>query len=304
MSTLVFSYIVISYNRPTDTQLVVNNILSLHHLPEHAYEIIVINNGSPKSYAEFEDFLQQLPATQRALIRYIAHPENLGVARGRNMGINLAEAPFLVFIDDDALFQETNVPALILQKFEQYAPQKIGILACREWRTTTGEYYIATKNKTRAQEREFLTNFFVGSGHVIKKEVFECVGLYPTHFFYGMEEYDLAYKTIAAHYSIVYTADITVLHQKSPDGREAAITLTRWNLENKTVVAYTYLPLPYVATHFLAWSAYLLYQSRGNLILWWQACRNIIAKIRNTKRTPLPTAAIQYIKSVQGRLWY
>nr|HMS51738.1 glycosyltransferase [Chitinophagales bacterium] len=292
------------------------NIFELEHDPNQTFEIIIINNGSTSSYDNFETYLNELPSLQRNLVNYINSAENLGVARGRNLGITLAKGYYLVFIDDDALFQEKQAPKIILEIFNQHNSPKHeheqqqlsyngnGILALREDRTPTHEYYIATKNKQLAKQPQFFTNFFVGSGHVVKKEVFEKVGLYPETIFYGMEEYDLAYKTINAGYAILYSAAITVLHQKSPNGREAETKLTQWNLENKTVIAYKYLPIIYTFSHFIAWSGYFLRQSNFNVVQWWQAFKNTLTKLKQTKRQPISKKALAYIKQVKGRLWY
>jgi len=300
----ILSFIVISYNRPEDTEIVTKNILELTEVAGYQKEIIVINNGSTKSYATFDNFLSQLSPTKRQLINYIDSTENLGVARGRNLGIQKATGRILFFIDDDAVFQEKDVIPITLKKLAQYKTDGVKILAFRELRTFNKQYYIATKNKNRAKLPEFFTNFFVGSGHVVLKEVFEEVGLYTTEFFYGMEEYDLAYKTLDANYKILYTADVTVLHKKSPSGRAAEKTLTRWNLENKTVVAYKYLPLIYVFSHLFFWSGYFLLNFKFDIVTLFKAYKNIPSKIRNTKRQPISSKTLAHIKEVQGRLWY
>ena len=300
----IASFIIISYNRPGDTAIVVRNILDLDEVVGWQKEIVIINNGSDKSYASFEKMLEELPQSQRALVNYVDNGENLGVARGRNLGVKLAKGNLLIFIDDDAEFSEKNVLSLSLQKLEQYQHKNVKLIAFRELRTFNNEYYIATKSKALLGQREFLTNFFVGSGHVIKREVFDTVGDYITDFFYGMEEYDLAYKALDAGYRILYTADVTVLHKKSMDGRAPEKTMYRWMLENKTVVAYKYLPKFYVFTHLFFWSAYLLLKTRFDVPLLLKAWCNIPAKLKNTQRHPISKATLKHIKNVQGRLIY
>ncbi|OWY20172.1 glycosyltransferase family 2 protein [Sphingobacteriales bacterium UPWRP_1] len=299
------SFIIISYNRPQDTAIAVANVLQLQNVDGYEKDIVVINNGSTVAYTHFENYLQNLAASEQRLVNYHYSSENLGVARGRNLGVQMAKGNHLVFLDDDAEFEHNNVIPAILELLAKYKPDDmVKIIAFREYRTTTGQYYIAAKNRQRAQLPEFFTNFYVGSGHLIMREVFERTGLYTTEFFYGMEEYDLAYKALDAGYHILYTAHITVLHKKSPHGRQTETTLTRWNLENKTVVAYKYLPYIYVCSHLLLWSAYFLWQSgfkAGQLL---QAYKNIAAKIGNTRRQPISGSTLRYIRSVQGRLWY
>lgn len=299
------SFIIISYNRPQDTAKALANVLQLQNAEGYEKDIVIINNGSTVAYTEFENYLQTLLPPDRKLITYHHSSENLGVARGRNLGVQMAKGNHLIFLDDDAEFEHNNVIPAVLQLLAKYKPDDmVKIIAFREYRTATNEYYIAAKNKQRAQLPEFFTNFYVGSGHLIMREVFDRVGLYTTEFFYGMEEYDLAYKALDAGYRILYTAQITVLHKKSPHGRQTETTLTRWNLENKTVVAYKYLPYLYVCTHLLLWSAYFLWQSGFKVGQLLQACKNIAAKTSNTRRQPISGNTLRYIRSVQGRLWY
>lgn len=300
----IISFVIISYNRPKDTQVVVANILNLEEVAGYTKEIIVINNGSTADYRYFTNYLAGLPAGTIKKINYVDHKENLGVARGRNLGITLAQGEYLIFIDDDAEFEQSDVLSIMLSKFKAYEPDNVKILAFRELRTATNQFYIATKNKKRAQLPQFLTNFYVGSGHVIKKEVFDTVGLYTTQFFYGMEEYDLAYKALDAGYKILYTADVTVLHKKSESGRATPTSLVRQEMENKVTVAYTYLPILYVLSHLFFWSGHFLLKTKGNVLQLIKGYYNMIQKIRNTQRKPISATTLQYIKSVQGRLWY
>ncbi len=300
----IISFVIISFNRAEDTRVVVRNVLDLQDVAGFEKEIIVINNGSDQSYRIFDDFLAALAKEERALVDYVDNPENLGVARGRNLGISRSKGELLIFIDDDAEFVVPDVIPICFKKLEQYAERNIGIIAFREYRTKTEEWYIATKDKAQAKEAEFFTNYFVGSGHMVRREVFDRVGLYTTEFFYGMEEYDLAYKTIEAGYTILYTSEVTVHHHKNASGRAAEKTLTRWNLENKTVVAYKYLPLRYVFSHLFFWSAHFLKEFRFDVFTLFKAWRNIPGKISRTERQPISSRALRYIETVKGRLWY
>ncbi|QQS29874.1 MAG: glycosyltransferase family 2 protein [Sphingobacteriales bacterium] len=299
------SFIIISYNRPADTIAAIKNVLELEDVSGYQKEIVVINNGSTDTYQPLCNFLDSLSVAEREMVIYHHHSENLGVAKGRNLGISMAKGNLLIFMDDDAGFTKTNIIPIALRLLEQYeTSHHVKIIAFREFRTATQDYYIATKNKKLAQQSEFLTNYYIGSGHLIKREVFDTVGNYTTEFFYGMEEYDLAYKALDAGFRILYTDSITVWHKKSPEGREGEVTLTRWNLENKTVVAYKYLPWVYVLTHLVFWSGYFLWKSGFRFLTLLTAFRNLFSKIRRTPRRPISEKTLQYIHSVKGRLWY
>src|SRR5690606_29808521 len=63
----------------------------------------------------------------------------------------------------------------------------------------------------------FLTYYFTGAAHCMRRELFDHTGLYPEDFFYGMEEYDLSYRVINAGYTLAYDSSVMVLHKESPE---------------------------------------------------------------------------------------
>ena len=298
----IFSFIIISFNRPQETIEVVQNLLEIDNVDGYTKEIIVINNGSPKSYQIFDDYLYKLNESDRALVNYIDHPENTGVSGGRNLGIQNASGENLIFIDDDAEFEGMNVLPLILQKFKDYEKDNVKLIGFLGKNYFDGELDAPVKNKSKLQEKEFLNNLFWGFGHVIKKEVFDKVGLYTNEFFYGMEEYDLCYKAMDEGFRILYTSEIVVLHKVSPEGREPNKTKYRRMLENKFLVAYKYLPMYYVMTHFIMWSSFYLWKSKGDIIGYSKVFPSLRKRLKTTKRKQISSETLNYIKSVKGRL--
>ena len=99
------SVVIITYNRPDDALDLARNISGLEGLEEWVEEVIIVNNRSTVSYQPLEDFIATHPAVP---FRYTIAPENLGVSRGRNYAVSLSRAPYLVFLDDDALFRDMD----------------------------------------------------------------------------------------------------------------------------------------------------------------------------------------------------
>lgn len=300
----IFSFIIISFNRPQETVEVVQNILALEEVEGFKKEILVINNGSEKSYNLFEDYYAGLNPEDSQRVIYIDHHENTGVAGGRNIGIQKASGEYLFFIDDDAEFEENFVLPFTLKKFEEYKDQNVKLIGFVVKNYYDGSLDLPVKNKEKAKEKEFLNNLFSGGAHVIKKEVFDNVGLYTDEFFYGMEEYDLAYKTMDAGYRILFTSEINVLHKVSPEGREPERTKFRRMLENKVLVAYKYLPAKYVLSHLFMWSLFYLVKSKGHLSGFFKIFTSLNKRTKNTERKVISKDTLRYIKSVKGRLAY
>jgi GT2 family glycosyltransferase len=301
----LFSFIIISYNRPDDTIEAVRNVLQLDDAPGYDKEIIILNNGSSVSYTTFEAYLNTIPAGQQANLHYINHPENLGVAGGRNLCIRQAKGEYLFFLDDDAEVATKNAIPLVLEKFKKYEPENIRLIGFSTMNPFTGQYDNPVKGRDkRENEKEFFYNIFWGCGHVFRKDLIAETGFYQDDFFYGMEEYDLAYATIKKGYTLLFTKDILVLHKFNPSGREPSKLTYARMFENKTLVAWKHLPLLYVVTHFMIWSGYFLLKSKGAILLYFRTLKSLYTRMKAAKREVMNAKGMDYLRKVGARITY
>ncbi len=92
---ITFSVIIPTYNRP---ELLTRALNSIRRQSAHGIEVIVVNDGSQKSYdnvlGEYDDLIAH----------YVSHSTSRGVSCARNTGINLANGEWLIFLDDDDEF--------------------------------------------------------------------------------------------------------------------------------------------------------------------------------------------------------
>lgn len=312
------SFVIITYNRPDDVLELARNISGLDELDELVEEVVIVNNRSSVSYEPLEAFIAAHPAIP---FKYVVAPENLGVSRGRNYAIALSRAPFLFFLDDDALLRNKDALRYILPIFEgsddpnasaavQPADnaRPVGIAAFKVYYASTGEMQVnAFPHKRFAEFRDtphFDAAYFSGAAHAIRRSVFEQVGVYPENFFYGMEEYDLSYRTLNAGYSIRYDHRVTILHKESPAGRLTPKEKLRGMWVNKSKVAWKYLPLPYFFTTALLWSLEYVKKSGGHIGGFFKGWRQVISIPGVEKRNPVGKAAKAYLRRVKARLWY
>jgi len=259
----MFSIIIITYNRPIDTFDTIENILSLDLYDNLVEEVIVVNNCSTVDYSSFVLKIEKLRDNK---IKYYVSPENLGVAGGRNFGVEKSNGDILLFIDDDAVFENKDVLNIMV---ENYKSKNCGILAFKSKDFTTKKLNrneFPHRNDEYLCREKFSTYFFVGVGHAIRRDIFLRVGGYPDDFFYGMEEYDLSYKAIDAGFDIIYDSNIVVLHKKVIDGRQATDLILRKYSINKIKVAYRNLPLCYLLSHVFLWIVKYLIHSKFNFI--------------------------------------
>ncbi len=297
------SFVIITYNRPEDALALAMNISQLEELDELVEEVIIVNNRSSVSYRPLEEFIDAYPDVP---FRYFVTEENLGVSRGRNYAIQQSKAPILVFLDDDALIQNSHALLDIDMLFA--GEPAIGIAAFKVYYYSTGEMQINAFPHKRFDERkdwpQFDTYYFSGCAHAIRRTVFEKVGYYPESFFYGMEEYDLSFRALDAGYTIRYTDKVIILHKESPTGRLTPREKRKGMWLNKTTVAWKYLPFRYFVSTAFIWSLWYLLKSKGDPGGYFKGWAAIFRMPRTEKRRPVSAACRAYLKKVKARLAY
>jgi GT2 family glycosyltransferase len=295
--------IIITYNRPEDMLALAKNIVSLDNKEALLEEVIIINNNSNKDYTPVKEFIENCTTVN---FKYIESNENLGVSRGRNYAIQQANAPLLFMLDDDCELAEKNA-LLTIDHLFQIKPNT-GLISIKVQYYQNGQMQVNAfphKNFIKFKDKPFFeTYYFAGGAHIVRKKVMDKVGLYPANFFYGMEEYDLSYKIINAGYTIEYNNGITMLHKESPEGRQPNKDKISGMWLNKSIVAYTYLPIGYFLTTAIMWSLFYLKKTNFDLLGFfknWYAIFNIPSQ---NERKPISNMALQYLKKVEARLWY
>jgi len=301
----IFSFLIISFNRAEDTIDAVKNVLQLENVIGWTKEIVVLNNGSTQDYTVFQDYLDQLSDNDKNLINYINHPTNLGVAGGRNLCIKEATGKYLLFMDDDSEIVQSNVIQLILDKYKKYEAERLAIIGFLGKNPFTGKTETPLKNPDLIKgKQELFYNLFFGYGHVFPKALIDETGYYQEDFFYGMEEYDLSYATVKAGYSILFTQDILMLHKQNPNGREPSKTTYARMFANKIIVLYKHMPMLYVVTHFILWSAFFLVKSKLDVVLYFKTIQSLKQRLSVAPRNIMNANGMRYLKKVGARLWY
>ncbi|UYQ95894.1 glycosyltransferase [Chitinophaga horti] len=301
------SIIIITYNRPDDTLFLLNNIAGLRDAAALLESVIIVNNASSADYSEVTNFIATHPQIP---FNYVDAPENLGVARGRNLAISMAHAPIVITLDDDAFFRDEDALIRIMEAFEaDYGQDRpVGILSFKVLYASTKmiqqnafphKQFEAYKDKDK-----FLASYFIGCGHAIKKEVYDKVGTYPADFFYGMEEYDLCYRTLNEGYAIVYNSSVVIYHNESPLGRTPHADKMRMLWVNKAKVAYRYLPLQYFGSTSLMWSLEYLKKTKWDFKGWFRGWKMVLNIPSSEKGIKLGTRTRDYLKKTKARLWF
>lgn len=212
------SIITINYNGLKDTCELIDSIPFNNDL-----EVIVVDNASEKDEAS-------LISAKYPQVKVIRSSQNLGFAGGNNLGIKAAQGKYLFFINNDTIFKEFNVQALI-DRLE--SSPKIAVV-CPKIRFSWGNHPIQfagytplSKITVRNQAIGFgeedhgqydtphLTPYAHGAAMLVKREALEKVGLMPECYFLYYEELDWSMMFTRAGFEIWYDPACTVFHKES-----------------------------------------------------------------------------------------
>lgn len=296
--------IIITFNRNKELYELLLNIQHLEGKDQYLNKVIVIDNNQSN---ENENMIKQLQEEIDYTIDFYKSEVNLGVARGRNLGIKRAEAEWLFFIDDDAEIESTDSLKKIYDHIS-VKPDNVAIFSLRivyfENHKIQKTAFPHKKFKKYQYRDAFQTSYFIGAGHIIRKKCLLNTSFYPEDIFYGMEEYDLGYQIISKGYKIEYTNCITILHKESSQGRQSNLEKSRSLWLNKTVIVYTYLPRIYFISTSILWSLKFLKDTKMNVKEYVNTFILILNKVKTVTRKPLSKDSLKYLKSVEARLWY
>ncbi|HET9747042.1 MAG TPA: glycosyltransferase family 2 protein [Chitinophagaceae bacterium] len=300
------SFIIITYNRPADMLELLQNISGLEKASELLEEVIIVNNASAEDYSAVKNYIASAPSLP---FRYFEAPENLGVAKGRNYALAKGKAPIIIMLDDDAVLQNKDCLVNLEKEFETVNTEKPKAIV--SFKILYYDNLEMQKNGLPHKRYEeykgksfFETYFYAGGAHAIRREVIEKLGGYPDDFFYGMEEYDLAYRILEAGYSIVYSDKIVMLHKESPLGRKPRNEKLQMMWVNKSKVAFRHLPKKYFYSTTIMWSLQYLKETGFDLGGFINGWKKVFAISATEKSTPVNKKTMDYLRKVKARLWY
>jgi GT2 family glycosyltransferase len=301
------SLILITYNRPADMLELLQSLETQEDKDTYLEETLVLNNHSTDSYADVVKYIADTPSIKA---KFIDADSNLGVARGRNKLLEMVKGDIILSMDDDMVFTKPTDIRLLSGLFDQpyFIAANAGVITFSVLYYSNREIQVTAfphKNYEKyGPKPQFLTSFFAGGAHVMKREVLDKTGLYPTDFQYGMEEYDMSYRVVDAGYSIGFDNAVAVAHKESPFGRTPNYRTFQWNWVNKSKVAWKYLPLQYFVTTALSWGYQYLKISKGHFGIFFGTFPLLFKIPFTVQRRPIGQAALDYLRRVDARLKY
>ena len=212
------SIITINYNGLKDTCELIETIPSNDSL-----EVIVIDNASQNQ--EADTISQRFP-----YVKVIKSDKNLGFAGGNNLGIKAAQGRYLFLVNNDTIFKEFNIQALINRA---ESSDKIGVVCPKirfAWEPQPIQfagYTELSKITIRNQSIGFgeedheqydsphPTPYAHGAAMFLKREAIDKAGLMPECYFLYYEELDWSMMFTKAGYQIWYEPQCTIYHKES-----------------------------------------------------------------------------------------
>jgi len=216
------SVVILTYNSQDYIGLLLESLISKYKekIIKDKLEIIVCDNNSA------DDTLKIVGEIRTEKLRVLVNKENLGFAKGINLGAKQARGKFLLFINPDSVFLEGDIFSLV-KKFED---EKVAIVGGRilqrngKPELSCGKFYNFSNTLLLALglEEKFGVRFspvkdrvvdFVSGGFMmVKKEIFEKANGFDEKLFMYTEDMELCFRLKKQGYKVLFSSSATIKH--------------------------------------------------------------------------------------------
>lgn len=214
----MISIIILSYNTQ---DLLKKCLASLYSkITDSNFEVIVVDNNST------DDSVKMLKHDFKKVI-VIENKENLGFAKGCNIGATHAKGEYLLFLNSDTEFTASDTLEKLTAQLKEKTVGVVGGLMLnpdKSYQRSFGSFYtlphvmkmlflgenteLSGQKFTHVQTVDWVSGGFM----LVRKSVFEEVKGYDEGYFMYVEDVDLCYRVKKAGYTVVVDPDIKILH--------------------------------------------------------------------------------------------
>lgn len=225
------SIIIVNWNSVEFLKECISSIIA--NVNNLRYEVIVVDNAS-------YDGSEEVIRTKFPTVKFIQSDKNVGFARANNLGSKSAQGEKLLFLNPDTeiIGSAVNVMMSSLDTLPGAgivgckllnSDMSVQISCIQPFPTIMNQVLDIHALKTRFPNLDFwgIRPLFVDNGSpeevsvisgacmMVKKSVFEKIGLFSADYFMYSEDVDLCYKAKKLGYKVYYNGEATVIHFSS-----------------------------------------------------------------------------------------
>ncbi|HLJ98344.1 MAG TPA: glycosyltransferase [Streptosporangiaceae bacterium] len=231
-------------NRPAELDRAVASVLA----QATPVELVVVGNGVS---------LDGLPPG----VKVLTLPSNVGVAAGRNAGVDACTGDVVLFLDDDGWYPDPSLASYVAGRFAGDP----GLAVISMWVVDpaggpTARWHVP-RLRAGDPSRSSAVTVFLGGASAIRRSAFTEAGGYPSLFFYGHEETDLAWRLQDLGYRLEYDAAARMCHHMLPNARYDSFR--HRDGRNRVLVARRNLPWVFAALYLFDWAVLNFVRERG-----------------------------------------
>ncbi|MDE6010387.1 MAG: glycosyltransferase family 2 protein [Muribaculaceae bacterium] len=236
------SIVVLTCNQAAFTMRLLRSMTEWLRDNPYRVEVILVDNGSVDDTVVKTNELIGREAIIN--LRVIEAGENLGVARGRNLGLHAARGEVLMLLDNDTVADVATFEAL-LEYVERnkacgiaapalYSPDGVLQASAKPFPGLILKIaHVLRPGKELACERDELLKrhpfYVIGACQIFRRDVLERVGELDEKIFYGPEDCDFCIRVREAGYTVDYLPHLHLTHdwrratRRSPFSRLARL---------------------------------------------------------------------------------
>ena len=235
-------------------------------------------------------------------VRFILNKNNLGFARGANIGIHFSlkqGADYIFLINNDTIVDPLCIELLISELKKNFSdgmagprifyheePNKIWHGGGYFNRLKTG-VIVPEKNKlnNKVDDKIIKVSFLTGCCMLIKREAFKKVGFFDESYFMYEEDVDFCFRTIKKGFNILYVPKAHVWHKISSTLKDRTSSFVFYNMSRSRLIFFrknfSFFYFLYACLiHFLIYTPYRIIQACRQQEKTWQS---ILAWMKGTR---------------------
>lgn len=253
---------ILNFNGKKNT---IDCLKSLEKVSRDGFElrITVVDNNSKEKLT--------LPSFKNLNINLIKNDKNLGFSAGHNVGIKYAlknRADFVVILNNDTIVDKNLLVELVKSSKEgdivvpkiyfypgfefhksRYKKEELGKIfwyagGIMDWKNVIGRHRGVDDVDHGQYDQKTQTDFASGCCMLVKKEVFEKVGLFDERYFLYYEDNDLSQRAYRLGFRILYDPKAVLWHKNAGSVGGSGSSLQDYYItRNRMLFGMKYAPL-------------------------------------------------------------